>query len=163
MKLILILCTFMALPLMAANRPNLKIKVRDAFVCKDGKSQGAKIYSRFCKTRNFHTTSLYLYTVPSADVIFGELMSSDTSRMGDLFSWCTREISDGRIGPSCTLEVTNIETGRSENLAIDVSKKTNVASVSVGSLPMGVRFNARIIETGSGSNASSEFFEIIVR
>ncbi len=163
MKLALILSCLFCLPLFGANRPNLKIKVQDAFVCKDGKSQGAKIYSRFCKAKNYHSTNLFIHAVPSADVIFGELMSNDGNRMGDLFNWCVREIPDGRTGPSCVLEVTNIENNHKEQLSINISQKTNMAVVNISVLPIGVRFNARIVETGSGSNASSEIFEIMVR
>ncbi|MFT6067884.1 MAG: hypothetical protein ACJAT2_003645 [Bacteriovoracaceae bacterium] len=163
MKLALILSCLISLPLFAANRPHLKIKIQDSFVCKDGKSQGRKIYSRFCKAKSFNSTTLFIHAVPSAEVIFGELMSNDATEMGDLFSWCVNEISDGRIGPSCVLEVTNIENGQKNQLSLNISQKTNMAVVNVSSLPHGVRYNARIVETGSGSNASTETFEVVVR
>lgn len=81
-----------------------------------------------------------------------------SSTLGDLYNWCTKEIDDGRVTPSCNLELFDGENAIL--LPLTISSGSNKFSVNISNIPYDKTYVARIIENGSGSNATSTSFQI---
>lgn len=78
-------------------------------------------------------------------------------KLGTLNKWCTAEIGDGGVRPSCKLELRDASGTRTlEVKAENVGAKN--FTVDIKSLPKDITFVARLVETTSG--ASSNEFQI---
>lgn len=140
-------------------RPHLEIKIQSSFICENGISLNGPTYEKFCKTRNDIRRILYVNFTPSDDVLYLELMSNK-GELGSVFDWCTKEVSDQRTGPSCVLNVSKKNNRSPQNLTVDFPGRKNFLRVNISSLERGSNYNASLLEWGSGSNASSQLFEI---
>lgn len=134
-------------------RPQNSIFVKKDFCsCVGNKRDIVNNCDQFCSGKNAADQSATLF----GTVTVGPDVELNPS-LGTLSNWCTVEINE-QTGPSCVLEV---DDGSSkENLTINIPQGSNTFTVNVGSLELNKVYIARILENGSGSNASSDSFQI---
>lgn len=134
-------------------RPENSIFIKKDFCsCIGNKRDIVNNCDQFCAGKN---------AADQAATLFGSVtLGPDVElndQLGTLFNWCTVEINE-QTGPSCVLEV---DDGSSkESLTINIPQGSNTFTVNVGSLQENKVYIAKIVEVGSGSNASSDTFQI---
>ncbi|MBK24063.1 MAG: hypothetical protein CME70_08695 [Halobacteriovorax sp.] len=158
MKFIVILFSLSGL-CFATERPNLDIKIQSSFICENGKSLSGPEFKKFCKKRNDVLRVLYANLIPGNKILYKELMQ-ESGKLGSVYDWCTKEVNDQRVGPSCVLRVSKNSSLSSENLSVSFLDRKNFIRVNIGSLQRGSRYTSSLVEWGSGSNVSSQLFEI---
>jgi len=158
MKFLTILLAFSGFSY-AAERPNLDIKIQSSFICENGKSLSGPVFKKFCKKRNDVSRVLYANLIPGNKILYKELMQ-DNGKMGSVYDWCTKEVNDQRVGPSCVLKIFNNSIRLGESLSVNFLGRQNFIKVNISPLARGTKYTAKLLESGSGSNVSSQLFEI---
>lgn len=134
-------------------RPENSVFVKKDFCsCIGNKRDIVNNCDTFCSTKNAadQAATLYGSVTLGPDVELNE-------QLGTLSNWCTVEINE-QTGPSCVLEV---DDGSSkEFLTINIPSGSNTFTANIGSLQTNKVYIAKIVENGSGSNASSDTFQI---
>lgn len=134
-------------------RPTDQIEVNSDFcACKDGKSDLINNCQSVCSSKpNTSTSVLYgSVTLTGADVLFNP-------ELGSLENWCTVPLV-GSETPGCALEL--ISGNDTKTIDISVSGNNFQANLSDLDVPYGKTFIARIIESQSGSNATTKTFQL---
>lgn len=134
-------------------RPENSIFVKKDFCsCIGNKRDIVNNCDQFCSGKNAADQSATLF----GSVTLGPDVELN-DQLGTLFNWCTVEINE-QTGPSCVLEV---DDGSSkESLTINIPQGSNTFTANIGSLQENKVYIAKIVENGSGSNASSDTFQI---
>ena len=133
-------------------RPDKSIFVkRDYCICLNGKPDSLNNCSHFCSKKKDSSATLY------GSVELGDKVVNNP-RLGNLKNWCEVELSEDYTSPGCVLEL----VGDSETLNIPVSvpSRSNSFSANLSTLPYETPYIGRIVEANSGSNVSSDTFQI---
>lgn len=125
------------------------------------------VNSSYCACKN--TTPLilnncltYCYGKSTADeeILFVSTSLSDeiklNEELGSLQNWCTKEIGDGNVQPSCSLEL--FDGSGTQTLPILSFTGTTSFKVDIKTLPNNVTYVAKLVEKTSG--ATSDSFQI---
>ncbi len=135
-------------------RPSDAVIVKNNFCsCINGKPDITANCTSTCAGTNTTVATL------SGSVTVTEQISLNTAfgSPGTLSGWCTKEIDDGLVAPSCVLEV--FDGSSTAQLPITVPNGSNTFSAVLTSLAFDKTYVARIVEAGSGSGASSSSFQ----
>ena len=134
-------------------RPSGQVFVnRDFCACKDGKPDIVNDCANFCSSTSDKTSTLY----GSVRLGYGVESHKD---LGSLFNWCYNAISGSDlVSPGCFLKV---DDGNSSRLLdIGIPEGSNSFTANIETLSYNTVYIATIVETESGSNATSSSFQI---
>lgn len=132
-------------------RPDDAIFIKKDFCsCVNGKRDIVNNCDTFCAGKSDASATLYGTVTVGPDVELNQ-------QLGNLSNWCTIEINE-ETGPSCVLEV--FDGTSTEQLAINIPAGSNTFSVNISSLSLNKTYVSQIVEVGSGSQASSDNFQI---
>lgn len=137
-------------------RPSGEISIKPNFcICKDRKVATTN-YDQSCPAKCASTSEQQ-----SQDYrIFGDVSVGKNillnENLKNLNGWCKATIADGRVNPNCSMEATDGKVSH-ENLNIVVNNNTFEGIIT--SLPLNVTYKLQIKETGSGSNAESDYIQ----
>ena len=133
-------------------RPNNSIFIkRDYCICLEGKPDSLNNCSSFCSQKKDSSSTLY------GSVELGEKVVANP-RLGNLKNWCTVELSADYPSPGCVLEI--VGDSESLNVPVIISSGANSFSANLSTLDYETPYVARIVEANSGSNVSSDTFQI---
>lgn len=107
--------------------------------------------SSFCSGQSTEAATLFVSTTLGPTINLNE-------NLGNLHNWCNTEIGDGLTSPQCFLEV--FDGNGTESLSIEINPGANNFKVNISSLALDKTYVATLKETGSGSNAKSQSFQI---
>ena len=133
-------------------RPDNSIFVkRDHCICLDGKPDSLNNCSAVCSNKKNSSSTLY------GSVELGEKVVNNP-RLGNLKNWCGVELSPEYPSPGCVLRL----VGDSDTLEVPISipQGANSFSANLSTLAYETPYVARIVEVNSGSNVSSDSFQI---
>jgi len=132
-------------------RPNNAIFIKKDFCsCVQGKKDIINNCDQFCATTNDQNATLHGSVTLGPEVELNE-------QLGNLSNWCTQEINE-LTGPSCVLEV--FDGTNTSQLSIEIPPGSNTFTSQISSLAFNKTYVAKIVEVGSGSNATSSNFQI---
>ena len=125
--------------------------VGDYCTCIEGKPDSLNDCSRFCSKRKDTSPTLY------GSVELGEKVVNNP-RLGNLKNWCSVELSADYPSPGCVLEVVG-DTG-TLRIPLVIPSGSNSFSANLSTLDYETPYVAKIVEAESGSNVSSDTFQI---
>jgi len=130
-------------------RPNEQVFIKsDYCACKDTIPLIRNNCLGYCASKNTGTQELLF-----VNVTLGAAIELNTE-LGSLKNWCTKEIGDGQVQPSCSLELTSdAGTQLFDIKAADIGKKN--FTVDIKSVSKDVTFVARIVENKSGAGSNT--------
>lgn len=130
-------------------RPTNAIKIKNDYcACKNSTPLILNNCIGFCSGRSTSDEErLYVNVILDPTIELNE-------ELGDLSSWCTKEIGDGLTNPSCVLELRDAGGTRTVPITIFTSSKSFTADLK--GIPLNVTYVARIVENTSGA-VSDEF------
>lgn len=151
-----------ALLLFSANsfsveRPDLEIEVKGYIFCDGARTSNSDKYSAFCTKNPAVIDNLYIFLSPSMNIIAGNVLQNVYKGAAGIKQWCTYEIYDGRHNPGCVLRLRKKKDGSVIDLSVRFFEK-NIIQVEPSLLSPGETYSAKLIESNSGSNASSQSF-----
>ena len=133
-------------------RPNNAIFInRDYCICLNGKPDSLNNCSSFCSKKKDASSTLY------GTVDLGEKVVNNP-RLGNLKSWCEVELSPDYTSPGCVLEIVG-DSGTIE-IPVVIPSQSNSFRANLSTLDYETPYVARIVEANSGSNVSSDAFQI---
>ena len=133
-------------------RPNNSIFIkRDYCICLDGKPDSLNNCSNFCSKKKDSSSTLY------GSVELGEKVVNNPL-LGNLKNWCEVELSADYTHPGCVLEIVGDE--ETIEVPLVIPSKSNSFSANLSTLDYETPYVARIVEVHSGSNVSSDTFQI---
>lgn len=133
-------------------RPSDQVYVKKDFcACINGKPDILNNCEGFCSTNAATVSTL------SGNVSLGPDISLNEN-LGNLYNWCNKELDNGETAPSCTLEV--YDGSNTDFLKISIKTNSNSFTANISNLDYDKTYVARIVESGSGSNANSDSFQI---
>ncbi len=143
-----------AVPVEEVVRPDRQVFIqRDYCACKSGKAVILNDCDSYCASAPQTTQpTLHVRVALGAEI---EL----NSELGDLYNWCYKEIEDGFFSPSCSLKLYDGQTTKYLDIQ-DLTPGSKMFSVNINSLPQNVTYVATLVEGSSGSDASSDEFQI---
>ncbi|MEK6625642.1 MAG: hypothetical protein AABY86_11775 [Bdellovibrionota bacterium] len=107
----------------------------------------------FCSSKNTSGEKLLYVNVTLDPAI--EL----NANLGSLKNWCTKEIGDGTVRPSCKLELRDSSGTMFVEIKPELIGTKNI-TIDIKSIPKNITYVARIVENSSG--ATSDDFQIRV-
>jgi hypothetical protein len=140
-------------------RPSGQVYIQSDFCsCLNSKPDIIGNCTSFCAERNDTNPTLYVNVELGTDITLNSIFSEDGTGEGNLAGWCRNEISDGRTNPGCKLQFYD---GYSTNLLdIILLNGTNAFTADISSLSIGKTYVLKLIESNSGSKASSDSFQL---
>lgn len=138
----------------APPRPDNAVKVKSDFcVCHNGETLSTNNCAATCSTK----------TAPEP-TLFGSVRVEPEIELNELFvnlqGWCNNDIPNSTLGsPQCQLEIFNGSSTRFINMSIS----GNTFTVPMASVDFDIPIIARIRETQSGSNVSSDAFQFSLK
>lgn len=137
-------------------RPTNQIDIKADFcACINGNSDLINDCASFCSTAPKTTSAtLYLNTIMGTDIALN-------SKLGNLYNWCTVQLSSDSGPPQCTLTAT-ADDGVTTKILTDpiIQPGSNSLSVKIDQLDLNKNYILKIVESKSGSNAQSKEFQI---
>jgi hypothetical protein len=135
------------------SRPDKAIFVKRNFCsCFQGKSDILNNCDAVCAGTNTAAPTL------TGSVTLGPEVELNPD-LGNLFNFCFKEIlGDPLTSPSCVLQAFDGQS--TVNVPITVNAGSNTFSANLNQLALNKTFVVKIVENGSGSNASSDEFQI---
>ena len=135
-------------------RPDGAVVVKNTFCsCINGKPDIINNCSSICAGTNTTVATLSGSVTVTEDISLNTAFGSP----GTLSGWCTKEIDDGLVAPSCVLQV--FDGSSTLQLPISIPGGSNTFSAVLTSLQFDKTYVAKIVEAGSGSGASSSSFQ----
>ncbi|MBF0314182.1 MAG: hypothetical protein HQK52_12260 [Oligoflexia bacterium] len=131
-------------------RPSDAIYVDKGFCsCLKGKADIINNCNNYCAGKNVDAPTLYGQVTLSPEV---EL------NFGSLAAWCTQEISTEKINPSCKLEA--YDGFETKYLELTIPPGSNSFTANINVLDKYKTYVLAIVESGSGSNARTQSFQV---
>lgn len=132
-------------------RPDNAIFIKKDFCsCVGGKRDIVNNCDQFCADTADTAATLHGSVTLGPEVALND-------QLGTLFNWCTAEINE-QTGPFCVLEV--FDGTSTEQLTINIPAGSNTFTANISSLAFKKTYVAKIVEVGSGSNVSSNSFQL---
>jgi hypothetical protein len=136
-------------------RPNRQVYIKNDYcACNNGIADILNNCAAFCSTKpNTNSQPILFGSVTlGPDVLLNE-------ELGNLENWCNVALEGSEeVAPRCALRV--FDGTNTTDLDINIPSDSNTFSVNIASLTPETPYVARIVEVQSGSNASSDEFQI---
>lgn len=134
-------------------RPTGAIDIKNDFCsCLNGKSDVINDCEATCASKPVSDQPiLYVNTTLGLDIAGNE-------KLGNLYNWCSVQLADDDTTPQCFLSAT--DGASSLFLPVNVTPGSNSFSVNLSSLAKNRTWLLKLMETKTGSNASSKEFQI---
>lgn len=132
-------------------RPDNQVFIDKGFcACQNGNPASINDCAAFCSSKNTNNITLYGKVTVGEDILFNE-------SLGNLQNWCSAEIPGSDfVSPQCQLELFDgIST-----IFLNITVAGNSFEAIVDTLDKDKTYVAKIRETGSGSNVSSQAFQL---
>lgn len=119
--------------------------------CQNGKPASINDCEATCAGKpSSAKTTLYGKVTLGPDILLN-------SQLGNLYNWCNVEITGSDLtGPACKLEFSNGDSTDYAEITIPTGSNTFSVDLSTSSMKQNQTYIIKIVETGSGSNASSD-------
>lgn len=134
-------------------RPTNAITIQSNFCsCINGKSDIINNCDSFCATKpKTDQPILYAVTKMGAEILVNP-------NLGNLYNWCTVQLSNDTTTPQCHLNATDGDT--SINIPINLTKGSNSFSANIISLAKNRTWLLKLVEFKTESNAESREFQL---
>lgn len=120
--------------------------------CLNGKSDLINNCDAFCAQKTSSAQPmLYVTTIPG-------LQTGANPKQGNLYNWCNVPLTNDESSPQCYLEY-NDGTGALQ-AEINIASGSNAFSANISNLTRGKTYILSVIESGSGRNARTKYFQI---
>lgn len=121
--------------------------------CLEGKSDLISDCEAFCATKpNSKDPTLYVNTIVGPNIALN-------AKLGNLHNWCTVQLKDDSNNPQCVLYATD-GVNVIENIPVTTYPNSNSFSANILMLAPERTWLVKIMETKTGSNASSKEFQL---
>ncbi len=139
---------------MEDTRPTNDISIGSFCACKDGKPDiiSDNSCTNFCKTVPNNSGAVLF-----VNAVMGPKTQAN-SRLGNLFNWCTVQLSSDETSPQCTLLA---DDGNNEiEIPVNIKPKSNAFSANIDSLYKNRTWTLKLKEFKTGSDAETNSFQI---